>query len=148
METVALGATIVLQCNACEGVWVGAESFVRFCSDSGRRRELIQALPSGNKTSGVALNWRYHPCPLCRDLMARINFADISAVIVNVCLRHGVWCHRDELRRIVEFIDANGFERSRKFRDEEDAECARNRALLDAIEEITRTWTRNSGGML
>ena len=53
---------------------------------------------------------RYLPCPVCGKLMNRINFANFSSVIVDVCREHGTWFDRDELRRIVEFIRAGGIE--------------------------------------
>jgi Zn-finger nucleic acid-binding protein len=55
----------------------------------------------------------YLPCPVCRTLMNRVNFAHCSNVIVDVCRQHGTWFDRDELRRIVEFIQAGGLEKAR-----------------------------------
>ena len=40
--------------------------------------------------------------------MNRIQFANCSRVIVDVCKKHGTWFDRDELRRIVEFIRTGG----------------------------------------
>ncbi len=45
--------------------------------------------------------------------MNRVNFAHCSHVIVNVCSKHGTWFDRDELRRIVEFIQAGGLMEAR-----------------------------------
>ena len=42
---------------------------------------------------------RYIPCPICHELMNRVNFANFSGVIVDVCREHGTWFDRDELRR-------------------------------------------------
>jgi Zn-finger nucleic acid-binding protein len=57
---------------------------------------------------------RYLPCPVCGDIMNRVNFANISAVIVDVCREHGTWFDRDELRHIVEFIHAGGLDQARQ----------------------------------
>jgi hypothetical protein len=40
--------------------------------------------------------------------MNRVNFANCSHVIVDVCQRHGTWFDKDELRRIIEFIREGG----------------------------------------
>jgi Zn-finger nucleic acid-binding protein len=45
--------------------------------------------------------------------MNRVNFAQCSSVIVDVCRAHGTWFDRDELRRIVEFIRAGGLEKAK-----------------------------------
>ena len=77
--------------------------------------------------------------------MLRINFADISGVIVDVCPRHGVWCEHDELRQIVQFVETGGFERSEKFRNEVERERARSDALCSALREIASQWNNQSG---
>ncbi len=55
----------------------------------------------------------YIACPVCKQLMNRVNFAHCSNVVVDVCRTHGTWFDRDELRRIVEFIRAGGLEMER-----------------------------------
>jgi Zn-finger nucleic acid-binding protein len=72
---------------------------------------------------------RYLPCPSCKVLMHRVNFAKCSNVIVDVCKAHGTWFDKDELRRIVEFIRAGGFERART---NEIAELERQRRETEA----------------
>jgi Zn-finger nucleic acid-binding protein len=61
--------------------------------------------------------------------MHRVNFARCSSVVVDVCKAHGTWFDKDELRRIVEFIRAGGFERARA---NEMAELERQRRELEA----------------
>jgi Zn-finger nucleic acid-binding protein len=66
-----------------------------------------------NASVTLEANIRYVPCPLCRKLMNRVNFARCSHVVVDVCGQHGTWLDKDELRRIVEFIRGGGMERAR-----------------------------------
>jgi Zn-finger nucleic acid-binding protein len=72
-------------------------------------------MPGPPPTSGpVALEKiSYVPCPVCKQMMNRVNFAHCSNVIVDVCRAHGTWFDRDELRRVVEFIRAGGMEKER-----------------------------------
>jgi Zn-finger nucleic acid-binding protein len=56
---------------------------------------------------------QYAPCPICKNLMNRLNFAHTSGVIVDVCTSHGTWFDSDELRRVLEFISAGGLEAAR-----------------------------------
>src|SRR5438445_13301190 len=72
--------------------------------------------------------------------MNRVNFADCSHVVVDVCNQHGTWFDKDELRRIVEFIRAGGMEqaRARQIADLED----RRRELKAA--EAADPWDTRS----
>jgi Zn-finger nucleic acid-binding protein len=56
----------------------------------------------------------YIPCPECNKLMNRRQFAGCSGVIVDWCKAHGVWFDRNELRQIVEFIQAGGLDKARE----------------------------------
>jgi hypothetical protein len=47
-------------------------------------------------------------------------------VIVDACKAHGVWFDHDELRRVVEFIQAGGMERTRQ-KEMEDLRAERER---------------------
>lgn len=58
--------------------------------------------------------------------MNRVNFAQCSMVIVDVCAKHGTWFDRDELHRIVEFIQYGGLQ------------TARRRELQEAEEKLRR----------
>jgi Zn-finger nucleic acid-binding protein len=62
--------------------------------------------------------------------MNRVNFANFSGVIVDVCRQHGTWFDRDELRRIVEFIRAGGLDKARA-REIQNLEADRRLARTD-----------------
>jgi Zn-finger nucleic acid-binding protein len=57
---------------------------------------------------------RYVACPDCGKIMNRVNFARHSGVVVDVCKAHGTWFDKDELRQILEFIQAGGLDASRQ----------------------------------
>ena len=115
MEMVTIGSTSVRECPGCDGLWVDRNSFERICAEKEQQRGVLghpsQVSPS---TPQAAHQIRYIPCPECRKLMNRVNFANCSGVIVDVCREHGTWFDRDELRRIIEFIRAGGLEISRE----------------------------------
>jgi Zn-finger nucleic acid-binding protein len=74
----------------------------------------------------------YVPCPLCRQLMNRVNFAGCSGVVIDWCKEHGTWFDHSELRRVVEFIQAGGLKKSRereKIRLEEENRRLRQKEL-------------------
>jgi Zn-finger nucleic acid-binding protein len=75
---------------------------------------------------------RYLKCPLCDELMNRVNFGRRSGVIVDVCTAHGTWFDAGELTRAIAFVARGGLEESRRRESEEKRELARTAARLEA----------------
>ena len=109
---VMLGATPLNECARCFGIWLETASFNRICAE---REEQAAVLGRAEPQEiDVKKAWRYLPCPACRQLMHRVNFAGQSGVIIDLCKEHGVWFEREELRKIVEFIRAGGMAQARE----------------------------------
>jgi Zn-finger nucleic acid-binding protein len=115
MNAVVIGNTNLRECPRCEGIWADAASLEQICQDREKQAAVLgmaAPLPT-NPTGDIEENIRYIPCPVCKKLMNRVNFAHCSHVVVDVCNPHGTWFDKDELRRIVEFIRAGGLENAR-----------------------------------
>jgi Zn-finger nucleic acid-binding protein len=114
MKAVTIGASSLRECALCEGIWADVDSLIQICSER-EKQAAVLGMPAPPPTDGLQLekNIRYIPCPVCHNLMNRVNFAHCSHVIVDVCKAHGTWFDKDELRRIVEFIRAGGLEKAR-----------------------------------
>lgn len=50
----------------------------------------------------------YLKCPVCTELMHRVNFGAKSGVIVDRCKEHGIWLDRGELRHLFEWMKLGG----------------------------------------
>jgi Zn-finger nucleic acid-binding protein len=50
----------------------------------------------------------YRKCPHCRDIMTRINFGGRSGVIIDRCIKHGVWLDHGELHHLLQWWHAGG----------------------------------------
>jgi Zn-finger nucleic acid-binding protein len=50
----------------------------------------------------------YIKCPVCSELMNRVNFGAQSGVIVDRCKPHGVWLDGGELRQLFEWMKLGG----------------------------------------
>src|ERR1051325_6660586 len=114
MEAITVGPTDLRECPRCNGLWVDVASLEQICLNRGRQTAvlgLVTELPAAEP--GHIETVRYVPCPLCRNLMNRVQFAHCSHVIVDVCKAHGTWFDRDELRRIVDFIRGGGLDTAR-----------------------------------
>ena len=130
-QAVILGQTELRECPRCEGIWADTESLQEICTDRERQAAVLGVAAAVSPAEGRSLEKiTYLPCPVCRQLMHRVNFARCSNVIVDVCKPHGTWFDKDELRRIVEFIQAGGFDKARAH---EIAELERKRCHLEAV---------------
>ena len=117
MASIMIGTAPVRECGRCEGLWLDTPVFRLICAD--REQQSIVLGDSSPLTGHQTViaheeRVRYIPCPHCGQLMNRINFANCSGVVVDVCKAHGTWFDRDELRQIVEFIRGGGMEMSRE----------------------------------
>lgn len=115
LSAVVVGKTSLRECPKCEGVWLSRAEFEKIRADTEAQSAVLgMAAPlPADLTGGVKEEVRYLPCPCCKKLMNRVNFARCSHVIVDVCAPHGTWFDRDELRRIVDFIRAGGLTKAR-----------------------------------
>jgi Zn-finger nucleic acid-binding protein len=125
-----VGPNQVYECGKCFGIWLDTATFERICRAAEQQALAVPGGQLGAPTIAVLERVRYRRCPVCRDLMNRVNFAHCSGVIVDVCSAHGTWFDRDELQRIVEFIRGGGLDRVReKQKAELEAEARRLEAL-------------------
>lgn len=145
LRAVQVGSALLQECSRCQGIWADAGSLEKICDEADNRSALLgqaESLPA--EGTPLEKNIRYVPCPVCQKLMNRVNFARCSQVVVDVCKKHGTWFDRDELRRIVEFIQSGGLANARA-REVAELEEKRRRALAA---DSVGTWdngTRPSG---
>jgi Zn-finger nucleic acid-binding protein len=164
MQALKVGATLVRECARCEGLWVDAASFEKICAEREQQAAVLgAATPAPGHAVGATTNRvSYVPCPECKQLMNRINFARCSGVIVDVCKGHGTWFDRDELSQIVEFVRGGGLEASR-VREKAEIDQARRKlqeeqraveggrsilAMGDDEEDHRVTGIASAGGLL
>jgi Zn-finger nucleic acid-binding protein len=135
LHAVAVGSVVLDECRSCGGLWVDAESFRKICSEREEQAVLLGfEKPPGGDVGRPPTQKAYRPCPECRRLMNRVNYAKVSGVVVDICKGHGVFFDRGELQRIVRFLQDGGMERARA-REKDDLEDQRARlrqAKIDA----------------
>lgn len=108
MAALRLGETNVRECGACGGLWLDAATLQALCDAREAHAGITSALAARRPTATAPDTVRYVPCPSCRKLMNRVNFARSSGVIMDVCKPHGVWLDRGELERVIGFVEAGG----------------------------------------
>ncbi len=136
MEAVVIGKTNLRECPRCEGIWADVESLERICADREDQAAVLGFAAPLPVAVDIEKNIRYVPCPVCNQLMNRVNFAQCSHVVVDVCRGDGTWFDKNELQSIVEFIRSGGLE---KARSKEMADLEEQRRLLSA-QKIAGAW--------
>lgn len=133
-NAIVIGKVDLRECPKCEGLWADTDCMQRICTDREQQAAVLGvAAPIPQPLNARLEPIRYRPCPVCRQLMNRVNFANCSSVVVDVCRQHGTWFDKDELRRIVEFIQRGGFDKARA---REIAELDRQRRKLEAARNV------------
>jgi Zn-finger nucleic acid-binding protein len=114
MRPVRFGGADMYHCEKCNGLWVDSQTLQRLVAERLKPAPLVGTCISAPLPARVTLGAvEYAPCPVCKNLMNRLNFAHTSGVIVDVCTSHGTWFDADELRRVLEFVTAGGLEAAR-----------------------------------
>jgi len=162
MHAVKVGGTTLNECRQCGGLWVDNASFQQICEDRESQEAVLGVARSSTEHADAKDSVRsrmYVPCPQCRQLMNRVNFAGCSGVVIDWCKEHGTWFDHSELRRVVEFIQAGGLKKSRereKIRLEEENRRLRHKELSLMADpdhaagpfRVSSAWRQHEGSFL
>ena len=113
LKILRIGETTLCECEKCSGLWVDVETFEEVCANHEKQAEVLSSIEQNSVHKNPA-KIQYVPCPDCKNLMNRNNFASSSGVIVDICKQHGVWFDAEELPKIIEFIRKGGLDRQRQ----------------------------------
>ncbi len=105
-----LGPTNVVECSACEGLWLRPHVFEDVCREALDRASPLHGEGPSAERARPEKEVRYLSCLGCEDMMVRRNFRHRglpSGVILDWCREHGVWLDKDELESISSFLRAN-----------------------------------------
>lgn len=117
LTTADIAGTIIHECSGCGGLWLDDASFQKLCEDKEKQVKVIVYPTPAEKfeTKPVLKSKRFYiPCPDCGELMNQKNFAGCSGVVVDLCKPHGIWFDRQELQKIVSFIQEGGLHKARE----------------------------------
>jgi Zn-finger nucleic acid-binding protein len=149
VQAVEVGETPLVECPACDGVWLDARAFERLCADRQSQAAVLHRYSPKDRRKAERI--RYRPCLRCGRMMNRVNFGRISGTIVDVCRGHGTFLDAGELHAIVAFIHGGGLERARERQIEElkeqegrlrdlEARAARTRGGADPHAAVGIRW--------
>ena len=137
MHRIDLAGTPLMECQACDGVWVEADVFEKICSDRAAQAAVMHRFTGERRTHAERV--QYRPCARCGKMMNRVNFGKLSGTVVDVCRGHGTFLDTGELHQIVEFIHGGGLERARERQIEDLRE--QEQRLQAREHQIDREWS-------
>jgi len=100
-----IGQYHIDHCLDCGGVWLDHEVLQQVLHDKGQQKT-VQAIMGSPVTADSKRDSHdvvYLKCPHCNDLMHRRNFGKTSGVIVDECIKHGIWFDKSELAAVIKF---------------------------------------------
>jgi Zn-finger nucleic acid-binding protein len=141
LQSLKVGTAGLRECGRCGGFWTSVETFEHLCEDKEQQTAVLTYIGDQNRELSTATPVNYVPCPDCKQLMNRSNFARISGVIIDLCKHHGVWFDANELPKIISFIEDGGLTRSREKEkialDDERSRIRDERRRLEMMERGT-----------
>ena len=144
-----LEAVLIFECGCCGGTWVPTPTFEAVTQQraaAGAAKTLLAGIAASTiQRSPLTLEQQiqYVPCPTCKELMNRRNYANISGVIIDVCKRDGVWLDYQELNQIIQFLESGGMHKTRQIEAEDAA--AQQRAAEKSRAHKAREKVRQKG---
>lgn len=115
MENIDIGRTketIINRCNKCDGMFVSDEILDQLMKSKRVLKKdfdpLLLRFIQDNPRQQKEIKITYRKCPICSDIMNRVNYKLNSGVIVDICIKHGIWLDGGELRQLIEWRDVGG----------------------------------------
>lgn len=102
------GATTLLMCNGCTGVWLDAATVARLERARDADVEAAAHRIGARVVTGARpdLTTRV-ACPVCKQSLQRRPIPGTS-IAIDVCAAHGTWFDRDDAHELVRFLEAYG----------------------------------------
>ena len=103
---------LVQRCDSCDGLFITEDILEQLMQDKKVAKEsidlhvlrFVQNNPRQNRETKIS----YRNCPVCDTMMQRYNYKTASGVVVDRCLRHGIWLDGGELKQLFEWQKAGG----------------------------------------
>ncbi|MCI0418002.1 MAG: zf-TFIIB domain-containing protein [Acidobacteria bacterium] len=139
MTFIQLGTSQLSECRACGGIWVTKDSFEKICQDREQQEAVLgrPVLETPEQEATAKPRRVYVPCPACKKLMNRMNFAGCSGIVIDWCKEHGTWLDHTEFPQIIAFIHNGGLRKARE-REREMLQAESRRLRLKELQLAAR----------
>jgi Zn-finger nucleic acid-binding protein len=148
LQSLQINEIVLRECQKCVGLWADVETFENVCANNENQAAVLGLISTHQQTAQNKMPAKisYVPCPECRQLMNRNNFARSSGVIIDVCKQHGIWFDAEELPKIIEFIRVGGLEHARR-KEKLEIEAQKSRLRDEQMKfKLEQNRFKHSGG--
>src|SRR6266404_2193786 len=90
LDLLQVGSVALDECQKCGGLWADVDIFQKICVDREEQSAVLGFVGSREQHAEPLSGISYVPCPKCKLLMNRSNFARASGVIIDSCKQHGL----------------------------------------------------------
>jgi Zn-finger nucleic acid-binding protein len=116
------GLFLIERCEKCYGLFFDIGELEKYIQISNVTTSdidyhLLNSLLNENHHTDYPV--QYLKCPVCAQLMNRINYGRKSGVVINKCTSHGIWLDSGQLNHILGWVKSGGFELDRICKEEE-----------------------------
>ncbi len=110
MEKVEEIESVLDVCPDCEGMWCENDTLAEIT----RERDVYKRddIPRKFIRKPPPSEFTYIKCPICAKVMNRMNFARLSGIMIDICIRHGIWLDAGEIEEIRRFIANGGIDKA------------------------------------
>ncbi len=127
MAGLNIGDFSVMGCEECDGAFVPHNVFEMM---QNRADSLIYPTQPTQRSFVVPKQpVKYVRCPVCRAMMNRKNFGEISGIIVDICKSHGIWFNAGEIAAIMDFIIHGGLKTAQNVTEQREKDEERLRKI-------------------
>jgi Zn-finger nucleic acid-binding protein len=112
-DILMLGSVEIDYCYSCGGVWFDRgeiRAFEESVADPDLADDIKIILQELRAPSTPEKTKMYFNCPVCKNTMARKNFAQVSGIVLDRCPDHGTWVKHNEAIKLVEILSEVGIE--------------------------------------
>lgn len=143
------GRFLIDRCEHCLGIFFDPGELealleATVSTVSGIDRAGLEAINEKREVNQYPIS--YIKCPVCSQLMHRVNFGVKSGVIVDRCKEHGVWLDGGELRQLFEWMKLGGNlleqERQEQKRKEAEQRELEQRQKFSGYDDETTSFDR------
>ncbi len=137
MRSRDLGEHPTLECPICCGLFVEIEILEQLIHKHKEEATKLSGVPGAgpNQATLEKEQVTYVKCPVCENVMNRLNYGRISGVIVDYCREHGYWLDAGELEKVAEWVATGGLEKQ-KDRELEDSKTELRRQSMMKAESV------------
>ncbi len=119
MRRRTLGSHNPLECPVCCGLFINSSDLGVIIEEQEKRNKELPGTDAPVRSSPGTRPVAYIRCPVCENMMNRMNYGRFSGVIIDYCREHGYWLDSGELEKIANWVSTGGLSRLRKREIEE-----------------------------